>query len=102
MADRLVLRKIVIETVQATAVPFQCSELQPELTRTEYLRLLQTARALGRERVYLLVKLFGTTGLTVQELEKVTVEASFIICWDFAGSKKPRAESARLEKGIEI
>ena len=50
------------------------TELQPELTRTEYLRLLQTARALGRERVYLLVKLFATTGLTVQELEKVTIE----------------------------
>jgi site-specific recombinase XerD len=51
------------------------TELQPELSRTEYLRLLQTARTLGREKVYLLVKLFGTTGLTVQELEKVTVEA---------------------------
>ena len=51
------------------------TELQPELTRTEYLRLLQTARTLGREKVYLLVKIFGTTGLTVQELEKVTVEA---------------------------
>lgn len=50
-------------------------EPQPELTRTEYLRLLKTARVLGRERAYLLVKLFGTTGLTVQELEKVTVEA---------------------------
>ena len=51
------------------------TEIQPELTRTEYLRLLQTARALDREKVYLLVKLFGTTGLTVQELDKVTVEA---------------------------
>ena len=51
------------------------TEIQPELTRAEYLRLLQTARALDREKVYLLVKLFGTTGLTVQELDKVTVEA---------------------------
>lgn len=51
------------------------AELQPELTRAEYLRLLQTARTLGREKVYLLVKLFGTTGLSVQELSKVTVEA---------------------------
>ena len=51
------------------------TELQPELTRAEYLRLLQTARTLGREKVYLLVKLFGTTGLSVQELSKVTVEA---------------------------
>lgn len=48
---------------------------QPELSRTEYLRLLQTARALGKEKVYLLVKLFGSTSLTVQELPKVTAEA---------------------------
>lgn len=51
------------------------TELRPELTRSEYLRLLQTARALDREKEYLLVKLFGSTGLTVQELSKVTVEA---------------------------
>ena len=50
-------------------------EAQPELTRTEYLRLLQTARVLGRERVYLLVKLFATTGFPLQELPKVTVES---------------------------
>ena len=31
-------------------------EAQPELTRTEYLRLLQVARTLDRERAYLLVK----------------------------------------------
>lgn len=49
--------------------------VKPELTRNEYLRLLQTARLLGQERVYLLVKLFATTGLTAQELSKVTVEA---------------------------
>lgn len=48
---------------------------QPELTRTEYLRLLQTARALGKEKVYLLIKLFGSTGPMVQELSKLTVEA---------------------------
>lgn len=34
---------------------------QPELTREEYLRLLQTARILEKERAYLLVKLLGTT-----------------------------------------
>ena len=48
---------------------------QPELTRAEYLRLLQTARALEKEKIYLLIKLFGSTSLTVQELPKVTVEA---------------------------
>nr|WP_286174818.1 tyrosine-type recombinase/integrase [Harryflintia acetispora] len=49
-------------------------EPQPELSRTEYLRLLQTAKRLGKEREYLLIKLFGTTGLPLQELSQVTVE----------------------------
>lgn len=48
---------------------------QPELTRNEYLRLLQTARLLGKERLYLLIKLYGSTGLPVKSLERVTVEA---------------------------
>lgn len=48
---------------------------QPELTRTEYLRLLQAAKVMEKEKGYLLVKLFATTPLNVQELDKVTVEA---------------------------
>lgn len=47
-----------------------------ELTRSEYLRLLQTARLQRRERAYLLVKLFATADLPVQELAKLTVEAA--------------------------
>lgn len=50
-------------------------DVQPELTRAEYLRLLSTARALGKERTYLLVKTFATTGIMVQELPRLTVEA---------------------------
>ena len=53
----------------------EVEDVQPELTRTEYLRLLTTARALDKERLYLLVKLFGCTGIPVQELPRVTVEA---------------------------
>lgn len=49
---------------------------QPELTRTEYLRLLQAAKLLGKEKAYLLVKLFATTSLPVQELSGLTVEAA--------------------------
>lgn len=48
----------------------------PEITRTEYLQLLCVARALGKERVYLLVKLFATTDLPLQELRKLTAEAA--------------------------
>ena len=50
-------------------------DAQPELTRTEYLRLLQTAKALERERTYLMVKAFALTGVRVGELALVTVEA---------------------------
>ena len=51
------------------------NENLPEITRSEYLRLLRTARALDRECEYLLIKLFASTGITITEVPKVTVEA---------------------------
>lgn len=51
-------------------------ELQPELTRSEYLRLLSAARALGRKQAYLLVKVFGNSDLPIQELAHLTVETA--------------------------
>ena len=50
-------------------------DTQPILDRAEYLQMLKTAKKLGDDRAYLLVKLFATTGLATQELPKVTVEA---------------------------
>lgn len=47
----------------------------PELTRNEYLRLLQTAKLLGKRQTYLLVLLFGTIDLPLHALACVTVEA---------------------------
>lgn len=47
----------------------------PELTRSEYLRLLQAARTLEKERTYLLIKVLGSAGLRVQELPQLTAEA---------------------------
>ena len=49
--------------------------VQPELTRTEYLRLLRTAKLLGKEREYLLIKVMGSAGVRIQELNRITVEA---------------------------
>ena len=46
----------------------------PELTRNEYLRLLQTAKDQGDERKYLLTKLFALTGISAKDLVSVTVE----------------------------
>lgn len=47
----------------------------PELTRQEYLRMLQTAKGQEDRRSYLLVKLFAVTGLAVIDLPQVTAEA---------------------------
>ena len=48
--------------------------VQPELTRAEYLWLLQTARTLEKERTYLLVKVFALLGIRLGELGQITVE----------------------------
>ena len=48
----------------------------PELTRSEYLRLLQAAKVLEKEKTYLLIKVLGSAGLRVQELPQLTAEAA--------------------------
>ena len=48
---------------------------QPELSRAEYFHLLRTAKAMGKERIYLLMKVFATVGILVQDLQELTVEA---------------------------
>lgn len=60
------------------SLPKQRKEDHPpmeELTRAEYIRMLQTARRQGKRLPYLLVKLFACTGIWVHELPQVTVEA---------------------------
>lgn len=49
--------------------------VKPELTRNEYLRLLSAAKMQKNERLYLLIKIFATMGIAVQEVPSVTVEA---------------------------
>ena len=39
--------------------------VRPELSRGEYLRLLQTAKIMRDERAYLLIKVFACTGMTL-------------------------------------
>ena len=47
-----------------------------ELTREEYKRLLDTAHALGRERLTLVMETMGATGIRVGEVRYITVEAA--------------------------
>lgn len=50
-------------------------DVQPELSRAEYLRLLSAAKQMGNEKTYLLIKTMGGAGVRVQELAQVTAEA---------------------------
>ena len=50
-------------------------EESKELTREEYQRLLAAARALGRERLELLMETICATGIRVSEVKYITVEA---------------------------
>lgn len=49
---------------------------QRELTRTEYRRLLQTARALGKKQLALLMETICSTGIRVSEVKYITAEAA--------------------------
>lgn len=51
------------------------NDIQPELTRNEYLRLLFAARSQDKEPEYLLIKVFATTGINVRDLHKLTISA---------------------------
>lgn len=50
-------------------------DVQPELSRTEYMRLLSAAKQMGNEKTYLLIKTMGGAGVRVQEISQVTAEA---------------------------
>ena len=78
---------------QLDAVP----EIQPELTRTEYLRLLQTAWTLGRERIYLMVKVLALTGIRVGELPLLTAEAVEMGWLSVSGEQRPIPGCLRRE-----
>lgn len=78
--------------------PLKCDRgIQPELTRNEYLRLLFTARMLNKQQSYLLVKLFATTGLPLNDLPQLTVEAAVCGKITLPGSILHIPECLRLE-----
>lgn len=55
-------------------------EKEKELTKEEYLRLLNTAREKGNERLYLLMETLCSTGMRVSEVKYVTVGALSVGC----------------------
>ena len=48
---------------------------EQELTKAEYLRLLETARRQGKERLFLIMETVCATGIRISELRYITVQA---------------------------
>lgn len=74
--------------------------IQPELTRAEYIRLLQAAKFLNREREYLLVKVMGGGGFRIQELPQLTVEAVKSGVVELSYHNDHCQRTVRLPKGL--
>ena len=69
------LRYIGHRDWQVDEFVWEGNDVQPELSRAEYLRLLSAAKHMGKERSYLLIKTMGGAGVRVQEMPQMTAEA---------------------------
>ena len=75
-----------------------CSE-EKELTKAEYLRLVNTAKQKGNERLNLLIQTICSTGIRVSELQYITVEA--VKCGEAVVSLKGKTRSVFIVRDLQ-
>lgn len=75
-----------------------CSE-DKELTKTEYMRLVNTAKQKGNERLNLLIQTICGTGIRVSELQYITVEA--VKCGEATVSLKGKTRSVFIVRELQ-
>ena len=75
-----------------------CSE-EKELTKEEYIRLVQTARKKGNERLNLMIQTICGTGIRVSELQFITVEA--VKCGKALVSLKGKTRSVFIVRELQ-
>lgn len=71
---------------------------QSELTRDEYLSLLTTARDLGQEQLYMIVKTLGNTGVRIQDLPLLTVDTveERKLCEEATGNRHGKRQEVHI------
>ena len=75
-----------------------CPE-EKELTKAEYLRLINTAKQKGNERLNLLIQTICGTGIRVSELQHITVEA--VKCGEAVVSLKGKTRSVFIVRELK-
>ena len=76
-----------------------CPE-EKELTKAEYMRLVNTAKQKGNERLNLLIQTICGTGIRVSELQYITVEA--VKCGEAVVSLKGKTRSVFIVRELQI
>ena len=75
-----------------------CSE-EKELTKAEYMRLVNTAKQKGNERLNLLIQTICGTGIRVSELQYITVET--VKCGEAVVSLKGKTRSVFIVRELQ-
>lgn len=75
-----------------------CPE-EKELTKAEYVRLVNTAKQKGNERLNLLIQTICSTGIRVSELQYITVEA--VKCGEAVVSLKGKTRSVFIVRDLQ-
>ena len=75
-----------------------CPE-EKELTKAEYMRLVNTAKQKGNERLNLLIQTICGTGIRVSELQYVTVES--VKCGEAVVSLKGKTRSVFIVRDLQ-
>ena len=75
-----------------------CPE-EKELTKSEYMRLVNTAKQKGNERLNLLIQTICGTGIRVSELQYITVEA--VKCGEAVVSLKGKTRSVFIVRELQ-
>ena len=75
-----------------------CPE-EKELTKAEYMRLVNTAKQKGNERLNLLIQTICGTGIRVSELEYITVES--VKCGEAVVSLKGKTRSVFIVRELQ-
>ena len=75
-----------------------CPE-EKEMTKAEYLRLVNTAKRKGNERLSLLIQTICGTGIRVSELQYITVEA--VKCGEAVVSLKGKTRSVFIVRELQ-
>ena len=102
--DKLLLEEEILKNENVNIIyllywPELSNHAEKELTKAEYMRLVNTAKQKGNERLNLILQTICGTGIRVSELQYITVEA--VKCSEAVVSLKGKTRSVFIVKELQ-